>query len=105
MKGTRSEGKSWQLADSGVGVGVVTAGAVVLRLEEQLIKMTAITCGHRVSFMCPPGEACIQLTAVNSLGTQACELFHSDDEMFWGHSVVVSTRDGGTTWGPATLFG
>jgi hypothetical protein len=50
-------------------------------------------------------KARLQLTAVNTLGTQACDLFYSDDEMFWGHSVVVSTNDGGTTWSHAELFG
>jgi hypothetical protein len=50
-------------------------------------------------------KARLQLSAVTILGAQACALIYSDDEMFWGHSVVVSTDDGGTTWSHADLFG
>ena len=45
------------------------------------------------------------LEAISIWGENRCELFYNDGGLFWGHSVVVTTRDAGATWIDAQLFG
>lgn len=45
------------------------------------------------------------LVAVHIWGENRCEFFYNDGGLFWGHSVVVTTRDAGATWTDAQLFG
>jgi hypothetical protein len=47
----------------------------------------------------------LTLYAINVASEASCDLFYADDGLFGGHSVVVTTFDGGTTWPQAKLFG
>lgn len=47
----------------------------------------------------------LSLTALYVIGTRRCDAFYADGGLFWGHSVVVSTSDGGGAWDHAELFG
>lgn len=50
-------------------------------------------------------ERRLVLSDVTVLGPAHCSLYFADGDLFWGHTVVVTTFDAAATWGHVELSG